>query len=192
MTDYGPRENAKELLRREFIDPLWPAHVTAWRLCVTPGPELHAELRTCVPLGDELVLMEGSRGRCMAVFEEAPGRFPHAADGTWCLRQVRLEPYGRPVPLEVERSVPERVSAGHDPQARIFRWRWKAQPPLEDIAAEVDRLAGMGRRVFQRRFEDGSDSFAWIVSDYQVSDAEAERIDDADTISIDELDGSGA
>jgi len=84
-------------------------------------------------------------------------------------------------------SFTERVSVGHGPQARIFRWRWKAQPPLEDIAAEADRLASMGRRVFQRRFEDGSDSFAWIVSDHQVSDAEAERIDDADSISVDEL-----
>jgi hypothetical protein len=84
-------------------------------------------------------------------------------------------------------SVTERMSEGHDPQARIFRWRWKAQPPLEDIAAEADRLARMGCRVFQRRYDDGSDSFAWIVSDHQVGDAEAERIDDADTITIDEL-----
>lgn len=94
-----PREAEKEALRREFIDPRWPAHTTAWRLCVTPGPELRAELKTLVPLGGEVVMFEGSRGRCTAIFEEAPSRFPHAAEGTWCLRQVRLEPYGQPVPL---------------------------------------------------------------------------------------------
>jgi hypothetical protein len=51
----------------------------------------------------------------------------------------------------------------------------------------VASLSEAGRKVFMREFDTHSDQYAWIVSDYEVDDAEAERIDEAGTITIDEL-----
>lgn len=89
----------REEFRRKYIDPMWPSHVTAWRLCVVPGRELLQELQVHIDLGDEAVLFEGSHTRCLAVFYDALKRYPHAAEGDWCLRQVHFEPYGEPVLL---------------------------------------------------------------------------------------------
>lgn len=72
-------------------------------------------------------------------------------------------------------------------RAAMFTWDWKAQPPMEDIAAEVARLSEAGRKVFMRKFDTESDQYAWIVSDYEVDDAEAERIDEAGTTTLEEL-----
>lgn len=72
-------------------------------------------------------------------------------------------------------------------RAVMFTWGWKAQPPMGEIAAEVGRLSGPGCRVFMREYDTKSGQYAWIVSDYEVDDAEAQRIDDAGTVTIDEL-----
>jgi hypothetical protein len=76
-------------------------------------------------------------------------------------------------------------------QARIFCWRWKAQAPIGDIAAEVTRISDTGHRVFMREYADGSDQYMCVVSNYEVDDAEAERIDEAGTISIADLGREG-
>jgi hypothetical protein len=89
----------KEAYRRRYLDPLWPSGFHAWRLCVIASPALHAEMHSVFPVGEESVLFEGSRGRCQEIFEEAQQRLSHAGEGEWCLRQVRLEPYGEAHPL---------------------------------------------------------------------------------------------
>jgi hypothetical protein len=72
-------------------------------------------------------------------------------------------------------------------QAAIFTWDAEEQPPLATIAGEVARLSGPGCRVFMREYDTQSDQYAWIVSDYEVDDAEAERIDEAGTVTPGEL-----
>ena len=58
--------------------------------------------------------------------------------------------------------------------AQIVTWDWKAQPEMEVIAAAVQEISD--GRVFMREYDTGGDNYAWIVSDHEVSDEEAERL----------------
>lgn len=57
-------------------------------------------------------------------------------------------------------------------KARIFTWDWKAQPDMTAIATAVTELSKTGQ-VFMRPLETGTDLYAWVVSDHQVTDKEA-------------------
>lgn len=58
-------------------------------------------------------------------------------------------------------------------EPKSFQWDWKEQPPMEEIAAAVAEISGVGRRAWMRPFNTESDQYAWIVSDRELSDAEA-------------------
>jgi len=66
--------------------------------------------------------------------------------------------------------------------ARIFIWDWKAQPDMADIAKAVLELSG--GLVHMREVDTGGDEYEWIVSDYPVDDAEAERLDEESTTDL--------
>jgi hypothetical protein len=69
--------------------------------------------------------------------------------------------------------------------AKIITWDWKEQPDLAELAAAVAEMSG--GRVHMREVDTGSDQYEWIISDYEVDDAEAERIDAASSTSAEEL-----
>lgn len=69
--------------------------------------------------------------------------------------------------------------------ARIVTWGWKEQPPMRDIARAVSELSG--GQVHMREVDTDSDQYERIVSDYPVDDAEAERLDEASTVSLGDL-----
>lgn len=69
---------------------------------------------------------------------------------------------------------------GGEPASAAFSWDWRGQPPMEDIARTVAEISAAGQ-VFMRPYDDGTDSYTWIVSGHQVDDAEAEAIIEAAT-----------
>jgi hypothetical protein len=71
------------------------------------------------------------------------------------------------------------------PRAKAFSWDWQEQPDMARIAAFVTEVSG--GRVHLREADDGSDNYTWVVSDYPVDDAEAERVLDASTVTPEEL-----
>jgi hypothetical protein len=64
--------------------------------------------------------------------------------------------------------------------AKIITWDWKEQPDLDTIARAVHEMSG--GLVHMREVDTGSDQYEWIVSDYPVDDAEAERLDEESTV----------
>jgi hypothetical protein len=58
--------------------------------------------------------------------------------------------------------------------ARMFTWDYRAQPEMDDIAAAVAELSG--GRVFMREVNTRSDEYAWVVSDTELTDEQAERL----------------
>jgi hypothetical protein len=58
--------------------------------------------------------------------------------------------------------------------ARVLTWDWKEQPDLACLAAAVAEVSA--GKVFLRGVETGGDEYAWVVSDYPVTDAEAEAL----------------
>ena len=71
-------------------------------------------------------------------------------------------------------------------RAEIIMWDWQEQAPMEVIGRAAHEMSARGQ-VFMREFETGADCYTWIVSDYPVDDAEAERLDYASTFTPDEL-----
>lgn len=69
--------------------------------------------------------------------------------------------------------------------ARVVTWDWRQQPPLADIARAVAELSA--GRVHMREVDTGSDQYEWVISDYPVDDAEAERLEEARTVALEEL-----
>lgn len=59
---------------------------------------------------------------------------------------------------------------GAPPRARIFTWDHNQQPDMEAIAALVAELSGA--RVVMREVDTGSDEYAWVVADHEVSGEE--------------------
>ena len=66
------------------------------------------------------------------------------------------------------------MSEGSAVAAKIFTWDWQEQPDMAAIAEAVHEVSG--GRVHMREVDTGSDQYEWIVSDYPVDDAEAERL----------------
>lgn len=58
-----------------------------------------------------------------------------------------------------------------DPEA--FTWDWRAQPPMEQIAAAVERLSGGRVRMYLP--QTGTDSYAAVISDRELDAGEQER-----------------
>lgn len=59
--------------------------------------------------------------------------------------------------------------------AKLFTWDWKAQPPMTEIAAAVSRLSAHGRQVHMHEVDTESDQYAWIVSDVELTDEQAQQ-----------------
>jgi hypothetical protein len=77
------------------------------------------------------------------------------------------------------------MSEGSAVAAKIFTWDWQEQPDMAAIAEVVHEVSG--GRVHMREVDTGSDQYEWIVSDYPVDDAEAERLDEESTIYLADL-----
>lgn len=58
-----------------------------------------------------------------------------------------------------------------DMVARVFSWDRCQQPDMEAIAAFVAELSG--GKVTMREVDTGSDEYAWVIADREVSDDEA-------------------
>lgn len=58
---------------------------------------------------------------------------------------------------------------------RLFSWDWRDQPNLDAIAAAVTELSANGR-VFMREIDTGDDSYAWVISDAELTDEQAYRL----------------
>ncbi len=58
--------------------------------------------------------------------------------------------------------------------ARIFTWDWKEHPDLDAIAAAVREISG--GKVFMEEYDTGGDTFAWIVSDHEISPGQAREL----------------
>lgn len=58
--------------------------------------------------------------------------------------------------------------------ARVMSWDWKEQPDLEQLAKAVYEISG--RTVFIREIDTGGDFYMLVISDYVVSDEEAEGL----------------
>jgi hypothetical protein len=56
--------------------------------------------------------------------------------------------------------------------AQVFSWDWQQQPDLQAIAAAVTELSASGR-VFMREIDTGSDDYAWVVSDTELTGEQA-------------------
>ena len=55
--------------------------------------------------------------------------------------------------------------------AKVFSWDYRQQPDMAAIAAVVTALSkGL---VFMREVETGTDSYAWAVSDAELTDEQA-------------------
>jgi len=57
---------------------------------------------------------------------------------------------------------------------RLFTWDWKEQPPMTEIAAFVAELSGGS--VVMREHPTGSDQYALVIADHQISEADAGRV----------------
>lgn len=69
----------------------------------------------------------------------------------------------------------------------IISWDWKAQPPMDSIAAAVARISGERRPVVMRMLDTGDDQYAMVIADRDVTDEEAGQAWDARTISLSDL-----
>ena len=52
-------------------------------------------------------------------------------------------------------------------------WDWRAQPPMEEIAATIERLSGGRLRMYLP--ETGMDSYVAIISDRELDPGEQEK-----------------
>ena len=59
--------------------------------------------------------------------------------------------------------------------ARVFSWDYRGQPDMASLAAVVTELSANGQ-VFMREVETGTDSYAWAVSDAELTDEQAYRL----------------
>lgn len=58
--------------------------------------------------------------------------------------------------------------------AKVFSWDYRGQPDMAAIAAVVTALSS--GQVFMREVETGTDSYAWAVSDAELTDEQAYRL----------------
>ncbi len=58
-----------------------------------------------------------------------------------------------------------------------FSWDWKEQPPLDDIAAEIEAMSAKGK-VWVYRPETDSDSYALLLADRALTPEQAKQIYD--------------
>ena len=58
--------------------------------------------------------------------------------------------------------------------ARVFSWDYRGQPDMAAIAAAVAALSA--GQVFMREVETGTDSYAWVISDAELTDDQAYRL----------------
>ena len=59
--------------------------------------------------------------------------------------------------------------------ARVFIWDYRRQPDMAAIAAAVVQVSADGP-VFMRDIDTGTDDYAWVVSDAELTDKQAWRL----------------
>jgi hypothetical protein len=84
---------------------------------------------------------------------------------------------------------PELPGSSHrqqPPSGRAFMWDWKAQPPMKEIGEYVTQLAAEGP-VYFIELDTGSDCYEWVISNQELTQAEAQEVSDASTIAMEDL-----
>ena len=86
-------------------------------------------------------------------------------------------PCGVPVLLDWDSRPSERDGQADDdprPDPVVVSWDWQEQPDMRLIADAVRALSEAGHPVHMREYQDGSDSYTWIVSAVKLDDQAAE------------------
>jgi hypothetical protein len=77
--------------------------------------------------------------------------------------------------------VPARSPSQLPPAGRAFSWDWKEPPPMEEIGKAVTQLSEAGQ-VYFTEVEDGTDSYTWVISNHEMTGAEAMEVAEAATV----------
>jgi hypothetical protein len=86
---------------------------------------------------------------------------------------------------------PERPGAARSlsqfpPAGRAFTWDWKEQPPMEEIGKAVAEMSEDGP-VYFTQVEDGTDAYVWVISNQELTGAEALEVVEAGTCTPEDL-----